>query len=920
MKPSFALNLSHDGLSLLRRTQDGWQNIGKVALDAPDLAEQLRILRQRAGDMATGPMTCKLIIPNSQILYRRLEVPGDSDTERTREAKNALDGLTPYALDDLAFDWADAGADMADVAAVARETLDEAESFASEHCFNPVSFVAIPEPEDFPREVYFGTTGVSETLLPPGQEVEPDISSIIVESPLPAEPEQDANPPPDWALVSASLLAREGVGSHGGVRDAAAETGNDDAAGEAGATPDRGQSDAFGTAQVSQPEQEPDDAVKPGGDSDDTAPLALETPLFSTRRETSPDEPEFTPTLENMEARFALYGDKTDRREEDTVSPLSPEVKAQQVEAADLAADLVATPAAPNANAHPRDAAKAGISVTAPGLVGDKVERIRLKKSRRLPRKKAPTPPLASAPGTPGSSPAIAPPKAAAHAKSAAPFGTRQAQIAQPPSARIGRLIGLGLAVVLLVAILVGSLLFDKPFAGKWLFGGNGAGIAPTEVADAPPLLESPPPQAPAKSPTDTPAQAPAQTPETTGAKATASAPPEPNPGAAAVSAPKASAPPPPAPVQVPPPTAAQTPTLNDGSTAETTDVASSGPSPEQPAAPQSTAPSAPTPEELAESGDAQEDTAAIIDPTGIWSQAPSPPVDLDTDRLENLYIASIDKRILSHDAIVLPRAMQPEVRPIVQTRPPPPPGTTFDLDARGLVRATPQGALSPDGIMVYAARPPVVPALRPGSAPLVEKPGEPAAQAAQLERLAKIRPVARPGNLVEQDERARLGGLSRSELARIRPVARPTSLQNSTANASLAPTERAVAQSLRPKPRPQGFSSAVEKALAEALANPPANDQTAAAVTAPRQPDIPTTASVAREATVKNAISLGSINLIGIYGSSSDRRALVRLKSGRYVKVKVGDRLDGGQVAEIGDGKLKYIKRGRTVTLEIAS
>jgi hypothetical protein len=84
--------------------------------------------------------------------------------------------------------------------------------------------------------------------------------------------------------------------------------------------------------------------------------------------------------------------------------------------------------------------------------------------------------------------------------------------------------------------------------------------------------------------------------------------------------------------------------------------------------------------------------------------------------------------------------------------------------------------------------------------------------------------------------------------------------------------------------------------------------------------PSLPTRAEVAREATVKNAIRLGQINLIGVYGTPSDRRALIRLSSGRFVKVKVGDRVDGGQVAQIGDNSLRYVKSGREHTLVVPS
>jgi type IV pilus biogenesis protein PilP len=85
-----------------------------------------------------------------------------------------------------------------------------------------------------------------------------------------------------------------------------------------------------------------------------------------------------------------------------------------------------------------------------------------------------------------------------------------------------------------------------------------------------------------------------------------------------------------------------------------------------------------------------------------------------------------------------------------------------------------------------------------------------------------------------------------------------------------------------------------------------------------PRSLSIPTTASVARQATIPDAIRLNQINLVGVYGAPSDRRALVRLSSGRYVKVKVGDRVDGGTVAQITDSELYYRKGNRTLSLQV--
>jgi Tfp pilus assembly protein PilP len=68
----------------------------------------------------------------------------------------------------------------------------------------------------------------------------------------------------------------------------------------------------------------------------------------------------------------------------------------------------------------------------------------------------------------------------------------------------------------------------------------------------------------------------------------------------------------------------------------------------------------------------------------------------------------------------------------------------------------------------------------------------------------------------------------------------------------------------------------------------------------------------------MNNAINLRRMNLIGVYGKPSNRRALIRLPSGRYKKVKVGDRLDGGRIVAIGDSELRYQKSGRSVTLKM--
>jgi len=124
--------------------------------------------------------------------------------------------------------------------------------------------------------------------------------------------------------------------------------------------------------------------------------------------------------------------------------------------------------------------------------------------------------------------------------------------------------------------------------------------------------------------------------------------------------------------------------------------------------------------------------------------------------------------------------------------------------------------------------------------------------------------------------------------------------------------TAQAVLASLKPKVRPGNFDKIVRRSK-------PADTPTISGQTAKRAaPSIPTTASVARQATSRNAINLRNVNLIGVYGNPKNRRALVRLSNGRYQKVQVGDRLNGGRVSAIGDTELRYKKSGRDVVLRM--
>jgi hypothetical protein len=197
---------------------------------------------------------------------------------------------------------------------------------------------------------------------------------------------------------------------------------------------------------------------------------------------------------------------------------------------------------------------------------------------------------------------------------------------------------------------------------------------------------------------------------------------------------------------------------------------------------------------------------------------------------------------------------------------------------------------------------------------------------------LAEFSPRLRPEGLVERNEQVNLGGLTRAELGAFRPALRPVSeQQDAQAVAQAAGKEAPVATaplvvaSLVPKARPERLAKRAQEAAAQAAEPAPdgatTNNASANRVTAsvPRTAIPSSTATtVARAATVKNAINLRKVNLMGVYGKSSDRRALIRLGSGRLSKVKVGDRVDGGRVQSISDSSLIYVKSGSSITLSV--
>ncbi len=161
MKPNFSLDLAHDGVRLLHLGPDGSRVVGSVAFDDPQADTRLADLRAEAVELGGGDLATQLIVPASEILFTRIECAAEPGAVRA-----AMDGLTPYDVGELVVDWRRAGEGKVVVAAVARVTLVEAETFAAAHGFNPQSFTAKAKRGLFRSRPKFGATEYSTRPMP----------------------------------------------------------------------------------------------------------------------------------------------------------------------------------------------------------------------------------------------------------------------------------------------------------------------------------------------------------------------------------------------------------------------------------------------------------------------------------------------------------------------------------------------------------------------------------------------------------------------------------------------------------------------------------------------------------------------------------------------------------------------------------
>ncbi|WP_343116037.1 hypothetical protein [Ostreiculturibacter nitratireducens] len=1067
MKPGFALNLSHDGIGLLRRTGHGWVQVGEVSLEDPKLGEKLSGLRDAAASLAPSGMATKLIIPNSQILYTEIEAPGPSAASRRGAIRKALEGRTPYAVSDLVFDWSGTGR-VVQVAVVARVTLEEAETFAEQYGFAPVSFVAIPDDGTFRGEPFFGAASRSADHLPEGARLDRDQDPVRIVGHDEKEPEptsappaaaaEDAEPPEERpsdeqdesAVETVASEVEEKVGSDRTEEidvtevQETAEAASEAAAAEPEASPpvtEAAEASALpepvmDTSKLTDEAEAPEESseatagtISPEAEVEKPEPAAQSTE--AVEKTEVPEQAEEAPEAEEEPAATlepALEETSESAEPTETAEPVSEPEEVEEAPTAsreETTSDVVQeaeTPGTEAAGQETTPSADAEGPEKAPEAEAELAWHSRFQIGQITPERAAE---ISEADADEGAA-AVEPPPAPAAADGAGSpdiaFVSRRVGVpdAQTPDTEDGKAPAIGSATAeadgpkpklgsavkpgepgfvvggrvtgLPDAVRPGARKGDLPGApgerdpvGKsaarqlrtWIEGrkraraGTAAPVAAAKAskassatkpgeAERPGVFGTPPAakKRPAKSNRlglsliagllflmaavalwssffGAQDQAPIVVSEAP--SETASAPPDlATPPQEAISEP--------APPSMPEVASEPAATVDADTTvpdvAPLEEALASAPADDTaPAVPGETArPEAEAPE-------------APLPATPVWIGAPEQPDKLAPGARTAIAPIPPDTGPVERQTTPLPESVNVAIGPSPAA---PPFGTVTGPEGEDLVEPTPEGTLMPEGFALYAGQPDTVPPARPEAI-------EAAAQqtATEPDPLEGKRPRARPAGIApeppaepagtEDDAAAEQPSetvvaestfAADPALAGKTPRSRPASVV-AAAEAAQAAADRAaaeieeasalaVASSRRPAVRPPNFTRAVDAAVAAAVAaSQPEAEVTAAAAPAPEveidepepeaaAPDIPTRASVAKQATVTNAIKLNQVNLIGVYGSSANRRALVRLGNGKFVKVQIGDRLDGGKVVAITDRQLSYTKGSRTIVLEM--
>jgi hypothetical protein len=985
MKPNFALNLTDTGISLLHRTSRGWMAVGETAFDNPDLDEALGYLRSSALGLSPHGITTKLVLPPSQVLYLELEVDADDRAAQRPLIVAALDGRTPYDVADLVFDWRGKGAAVK-VAVVAKETLAEAEAFAVQHRFNPVSFVTVPGEDQFGAEPFFGATSASSELLPEGETVTRDKDPIVIltrELPKP-DPVTEAEAERAIAERQAKAEARRSEVEAEAARLKSetareAEVARLKAIEDAKVAAEKAKADELAKEQAQKVEAAAselakNEAARLEAERAKAALIAAEkarfqsskpeapttdagkgpSVSFASRRRDEADDAGKTTTATGL-ASSAPTNESASRDAKPGAlgkTEVGTAVFASAAVSAPAGASRVDVANAPALRSQPEAGDAPTIKTNVPPPASAKVAPIiqpssGLSSSSAIARSlgsPASQPKPSHSPAGPFTATVLTPSNAGKLGKSkgkverlpptqpapgAATMGSFGAKIEQRQRGK-PRFLGLILTLLLLAALAAIAAL-SSYYVSRDNNSAQPTAIASDALATEPPLATEP-------------------------------AEPVEIPDAIALDAPQPTA----IPDALIEPEAA-----NDAEADVAADSADL--TPIEPAA---------EPEEVAVAPNLpQSDTAG------------APAVVPNRNDQQETLLAAMDGPPPAFDAVALPAPQSaPDTAPLA-AMPPPPLGTTYEFEADGTIKPTAQGVITPDGVRLIAARPVPEPPTRPQitlvpelietppdsgvpaltednsvastpglsvaatqtspltettvfapdtsviarrpqgrpesldavPAPQAEDDGAALAADAAITRLTSLRPRLRPETIFARAEAIRAADEVRVAAAAASLVAATPAVQ---ATNSLNASPLAVAISRRPAARPRDFSKAVSAAIAEATRAPEPGVQRAPAaepeeeaepeVRASAAPRIPTRASVAKQATFTNAINLSKINLIGVYGTANKRYALIRSSSGRYTKVRVGDRVDGGTVAAITSNEVRYQKGGRMLALSM--
>lgn len=952
MISNFALLLSHEGIQLAQRTPEGWSSLGTVSLLDDEIATKLAELCAKGKALAVGEFNTKIVLPSDQIKY--LSLPEVDDEGREAAIKEALERTTPYLIDELVYDW-EASDDGMNIAAVARDTLVEAENFITGHGFNPMCFVAAPDDALFSVEPFFGACSKYADDQDFADSIEAEVDKVILVTPSEA---------PMAEVV-------DDLGEDASIDVAPVSLADDiDQADEPDADDNSDAENVFAEEDGEYP-----DALET--DSSDEAPKDSETGLVASRE--GDEGSGRTPSLGPASRTTSILGGKEPAIKR---APARGREAGQDEDVLDRSFPKWAGDAG-----NRRDTDDDGEPKSASWL--------QERKQRTSDDEEAAPPTWMRTDNAPTPEPEFEEDQEAA-AWVTAPVGTVNLQSEGSTQPRYdelqtdeerfqifgerGEKSGAGwntnliiAAVALVVLLIVGS------FFGVRYLGSTPDPIvaeAPAEEPPVAPAVELEPdseadvaetveatPETQAD-PTPEVAEVAEPEPATPEADAPVTAEPEAAPEANPISAETALADEATAPetaqdsdlpqgTELTARQAEDTPTLPslDSEALPATELTPPTPPAEpqtevaETIAPQSVvlseapsaavmAPTRPVSESPEIPSVEEAETTPLADPaiaeapelpadllarsasdwnglspearearyaaTGIWPLAPAAPTAPRGESLGQLYITSADPSVFAGDAFAIPTTAEMLSDKALTTQPnPPAPGTRFERDERGLILATIEGAVTPDGITVYSGIPPVLPPLAPRESPE-------AALAAQRAALQGLVPRLRP-----EIETAAEGEPEAAEdqpaTPSNRPPLRPPEI---AALATVAPAVSdnplALAETPVPRLRPATMGQIVYSTERATIAA-----QTTTAVA-------PSTATAAQAATQEDAITLRGINLIGIYGEAGDRRALVRLQSGRYSKLEVGDRLNGGRVTAIDTDRLLYVRNGQTVVLRM--